>query len=108
MKLYVDDIRVEREEVEVHYQRDPFPGGHRFTLTIPEPDVAAELDSEFDAIRRGENSEATEQFLLRYLRLFFLRKATARAPKYWLNRIDGCMVSKEQVVLTGVCSEHVL
>jgi hypothetical protein len=43
MKLYVDDIRVEREEVEVHYQRDPFPGGHRFTLTIPEPDVAAEL-----------------------------------------------------------------
>lgn len=105
IQLRIDGINTEYDLAGTMFQKEPFPGGHSYSLDIEvDPELFEFLDPNFNY--DPSNEDIASSVLSRLTRM--LRGRSERDCRYYLNSIETLSVSEEfRLRLTGVCSEVV-
>jgi hypothetical protein len=107
-ELYVDGRNVPSEVVSSHYQEDPYPGDHRYRVTIRGRDLAQHLLRSTNIVEFGTYENLDDETCTRVF--FNWHRLTRRTgegtspSEYVLNNIEVMRVSPHQVLIEGVCS----
>ena len=106
--ITVDGETIDASLVYPFHQKDPFPGGHLYTLRIAGP----KLHKLFTGISAGvhEYPEVSlSQSVFTELGLFLSRISgqTSGGSKFFLNSIHEMSFTSEELRLTGECSDVV-
>lgn len=102
MRLIVDGRKVPVTDTIRIYQDDPFPGGHRYELTVREV-----RGWPWNELTRGEQPTALDQKAIFLAIDTLLVGSTAPRPaaaSYVLNSVEIVDVGENEVLLSGVCS----
>jgi hypothetical protein len=102
ISVTLDGTEIPPAWVSTMFQVDPFPGGHRYALSLDAPKALIDvLGPNLDLV--NPSIELAAQVLQRMTRL--LRQGAASPPRYLLNSIERLTVSESKhVSLHGVCS----
>lgn len=104
--LRIDGQRTVSEEVVLHFQTNPFPGGHRFEMVIPRKGISKEI-WEYARFQDAENpSEELARDWFFWLPSILHGKPVSETirAKFVLNTIQRMRVGPEDVFLQGDCS----
>src|SRR5437016_2580809 len=105
--LVIDGVKVSLDNVWIHSQTDPFPGGHHYALFLPNP-LAQEWLSEL-----GLESSAPAARLswdgLYWLSSLLVEKVPRLVlhPQFVLNTIERIAPEEHGLTLYGICSPFV-
>ena len=105
-ELKVDGQAADARRLECHFQSDPFPGGHRYELTITDAETIAYAKKEFgNGVHQiGEvKSRNCLSFLSGIIQIKIGRE---NPPQFWANTIANIEVSDDKLALNGICSPH--
>lgn len=106
-ELKVDGQAADARRLECHFQSDPFPGGHRYELTITDAETLAYAKRDFG---NGVHQigEVKSRNLLSFLDgMKQIKIGRENPPQFWANTIADIEVSDDKLVLNGTCSPHV-
>ena len=106
-ELEVDGQAADARRLECHFQSDPFPGGHRYELTITDAETVAYANKQFG---NGVHQigEGKSRIFLSFLGgKKQIKIGRENPPQFWANTIAGIEVSDNKLVLNGICSLHV-
>ena len=111
-QLSVDGNAISPEEVFVHFQADPFPGGHRFKLNLPVELARSAVIERANKFSQSELDSETQNLLLCEIEhsLSLLTKGdNPTIPsrlhiRYVLNNVESIHALRDIVVFSGVCS----
>lgn len=105
-ELKVDGQVADARRLECHFQSDPFPGGHRYELTITDAETIAYAKKEF-----GNGVHQIDEVKSRNLLSFLggmkqIKIGRENPPQFWANTIADVEVSDDKLELKGICSPH--
>lgn len=106
-ELNVDGQAADARRLECHYQSDPFPGGHRYELTITDVETIAYAKKAFGNGVHQVGEDGSRNFLSFLGGMKQIRIGRENPPQFWANTIVGIDVSDDKLVLSGICSPHV-
>jgi hypothetical protein len=95
--LLIDGAEVDAGHVWTHAQDDPYPGGHRYRLWLPEP-----LASPWLSVGRGLSGLDTALASVRAAK----QVQEIKTPRFVLNTIDSVTRGEQGVEIQGECSPH--
>jgi hypothetical protein len=103
IQLRIDGIETEYDLAGTMFQKEPFPGGHSYSLDIEvDPELFDFLGPNYDY--DPSNEDIASSVLSRLTRM--LRGKSKRDCRYYLNSIQTLSVSEKfRLRLTGVCSD---
>ena len=104
-ELNIDGESYPPEKVSPLFQRDPFPGGHRYSCVIS----GNWLDKYFYDLSLGKSENISEEdarrfFLSLGFRWDFTGKAEDVELEYFLNNVEEIGFNGERLKFSGVCS----
>jgi hypothetical protein len=102
--LHIDGRPYPPEKAAPLFQRDPFPGGHKYSCVIS----GNRLGKRFDDIPLGRNESVSEEDARR----FFLSLVLSWNPateedsnlEYFLNSVEEIDFDGERLRFSGICS----
>ena len=103
--LRIDNHPCPHEKASPLFQRDPFPGGHKYTCTI----CGKRLGKYFDFVPVGRNERVSEDDASRFflaLGLGWIQNAEESEAdlEYFLNSVEEIDFDGERLKFSGVCS----
>lgn len=106
-ELRVDGEAADARRLECHFQRDPFPGGCRYELTVGDAEIVAYTKKEFGSgIHRDIGESKSRSFLSFMGGLKQIKIGRENPPHFWANTIDELEVLDDKLHLKGICSPH--
>ncbi len=106
-ELEIDGQAVDARRLECHFQSDPFPGDHRYELTITDAQTIAYAEKEFGNGVHQISESKSRSFLSFLGGIKQVKIGRENPPQFWANTIDDLELSDEKLVLKGVCSPHI-
>jgi hypothetical protein len=105
-ELNVDGQAADARRLECHFQSDPFPGGHRYELTITDAETLAYAKKEFGNGVHQIDEIKSRNFLSFLDGMKQIKIGRENPPQFWANSIDNLEISEGQLLLKGICSAH--
>lgn len=104
-ELSIDGQPYPPEKAAPLFQRDPFPGGHKYSCTI----FGKRIAKRFDYLSVGKSEDITDEFASRFflsLGLSWVQNAEKEdaGPEYFLNSLEEIDFDGTQIKFSGVCS----
>jgi hypothetical protein len=102
-ELRIDHTRMNGLPIGFHFQRDPWPGGHRYSLRSTHPNalVIASFVGEGNDIQL---SEEQQKRIFSGLDVLISGLPERSRPEYMLNSISSISLNADRIVLVGDCS----
>jgi len=100
--LRIDGHIRQLTDVDVFFQRDPYPGGHRFFLGMEGPRAERVLFG----VAPGRFKPPTEDHARRVMSslAIFLQRVPRGGAVMLLNAVDDLLVEKGRIHISGICS----
>ncbi|AQZ63739.1 unnamed protein product [[Actinomadura] parvosata subsp. kistnae] len=105
LSVEVDGVRVSPGNVIVIFQRDPFPGGHTYTIRLDRAAAERRFGGLWPA-GGGAPAEEVQRKLMWRLESLLVGPRT-EGGVFVLNNVTTVMVGETDVVVGGVCSDVV-
>ncbi|MEW4489593.1 hypothetical protein AB1L42_16035 [Thalassoglobus sp. JC818] len=107
LTIQVDGQHASPSEIVLHFQADPFPGGHRYEMVIPRKAISGELweYTKFEDTKNPSEDQARNWFY--WIPSLLQRQDEAARAKFVLNNVQHIRVSHDEVLLCGDCSPFV-
>jgi hypothetical protein len=103
----IGEKEVSLDEIDLLYQRNPFPGGQQYCLRVAAPD----LSRNFRSLEVGEYLEPTEKhakdFFWHLTSLLHQQRRERTPSLYLINSVTNLSVKPHEIVAHGVCSQIV-
>lgn len=107
IEINVDKMSIQPTQFEMHYQDDPFPGGHRYTMRITDSEMIDYIKDEIEGCPRSDLPRTEASRLFNLIRTFVSFRYKRRdTPLFWANSIESLSYQSDELVLSGVCSPH--
>lgn len=106
--LKVDGQSADPRRLECQFQSSPYPGGHRYELTITDRETLAKARKEFGVGHHRDILDSKARNFLSFLGgMKAIRIGRENPPQFWANTTDEIDVLEDTLILKGVCSPHV-
>ena len=107
IEVMVDETTIQPWQFEMHYQDDPFPGGHRYTMRITDPEMIDYIKDEIQGCHRNNLPRSEASRLFNLIRIFVSFRYKRRDNTlFWANSIESLSFQSGEVVFSGICSPH--
>jgi hypothetical protein len=103
----VDGAEADVRSLMCHFQKDPYPGGIYYSLSICDIDVISVTKDRFGVGHHQGIDEAKQSSFLAYLGPMISMKCGRINLCFWANTIEELEVLGDAPLLKGVCSPHV-
>jgi hypothetical protein len=109
--LDIDGVSIPIGVIWIHYQRDPFPGGHRYRLRLPEP-LASVLGERLGRSISSDTADNSRDYLY-WLSSILSELITSdmsgqMETRYVINTVSETKLNEDgSLDLYGVCSPFV-
>lgn len=104
LALKIDGKRLDGIPATFHYQKDPYPGGHAYTLIIDETELVASLKN-ITSLNPNKPSEIECEQCFQLLLLYIDTIQEYQKCSFVLNNITDLNFEQELLIMKGVCSE---
>lgn len=105
VRLSIDGVEVRLVDTIRLFQRDPFPGGHRYSLSVVGTDVLPGIAPSSSGLAAAEQQEVL--WAIERLAALEPGEAPAGPTLYILNSVDVIRRSERGLEIEGVCSAPV-
>jgi len=105
--LIINDQEADVRSLMCHFQQEPYPGGLIYRLAIRNKEVISAARKEFGLGTHYHPDQSKQLSFLSYLFPMIAKKCGRIEFRFWANTIDDLELSKDVLVLKGVCSPHV-
>ena len=107
LTIRIDGQLATPSEIVLHFQANPFPGGHRYEMAIPRKSIGGEL-WEYAKFEDSENpSEDQARNWFYWIPSLLQRQEAAARAMFVLNNVQRLKVTHDEVLLCGDCSPFV-
>ena len=108
MEVDVDGRPVDPQQLEMHYQNDPFPGGSRYVVCVREQELVDDILKRFAVPTQQplSPSDAIHLFMVLrgYVSFYYGR---SKPLLFWANTVESIAVVNGALEVRGICSPHV-
>lgn len=107
IEIIVDETVIQPWQFEMHHQDAPFPGGHRYTMRISDPEMIAYIKDGIQECSRSDLTPSEASRLFNLIRGFVSFRFRRRDNTlFWANTIESLSYQLDEVILSGICSPH--
>ena len=109
LTIQVDNYYVLPGELALHFQADPFPGGHRYQMTIPRNRISSKVlrHARFEETDCPSEHQARNWFYWIPAILQLQSQEEDIRARFILNNIHELRIGIDDIFLKGACSPFV-